>query len=120
MYATMNFLETCTSQELENVEWELNDLMNDFSDKNGEGEFIDFLEELGERESESLLESVREFKNNKEKNLWNNKTYFLLFSNRAKSYYVVSRFFLVDLFFLGTILEVAGIKELLSNNKLIR
>lgn len=39
--------------------------MNDFSDKNGEGEFIYFLEDLGERRSESLLESVREFKDNK-------------------------------------------------------
>ncbi|MDK8643779.1 MULTISPECIES: hypothetical protein [Niallia] len=39
--------------------------MNDFSDENGEGEFIDFLEELGERNSDSLLESVREFKVNK-------------------------------------------------------
>ncbi|MFB5089448.1 hypothetical protein PGC35_20060 [Psychrobacillus sp. PGGUH221] len=36
--------------------------MDDFSDNNGEGEFSDFLEELGERESESLLESVESSK----------------------------------------------------------
>lgn len=62
---TMDFLTTCSTQELETIEWELNDLMNDFSDENGEGEFIDFLEDLGERKSDSLLESVREFKINK-------------------------------------------------------
>ncbi|MBY0595932.1 hypothetical protein [Bacillus bingmayongensis] len=39
--------------------------MEDFGDKNGEGEFIDFLEDLEERKSDSLLESVREFKVNK-------------------------------------------------------
>ncbi len=55
--------------------------MDDFSNENREGEFIDFLEELGERESGSLLESVREFKVNKKENLWINNTYFLLFSN---------------------------------------
>ena len=38
----MNFLNTCSTQELETIEWELNDLMNDFGDENGEGEFIDF------------------------------------------------------------------------------
>lgn len=98
MYATMDFLETCTSQELEIIEWEFNDLMDDFSDKNGEGEFTDFLEELGERESESLLESVREFKNNKKRICGTTKR-ICCYSARAKSYYVVSRFFLVDLFF---------------------
>lgn len=59
----MDFLNTCTTQELEILEWELNDLINDFSD--GEGEFIDFLKEFGERKSDSLLESIREFKFNK-------------------------------------------------------
>lgn len=59
MYATMDFLNTCSTQELETIEWELNDLMD------REGEFIDFLEELEERKSDSLLESVREFKVNK-------------------------------------------------------
>lgn len=38
--------------------------MNDFGDENGEGEYIDFLEDLGERKSDSLLESVRGFKIN--------------------------------------------------------
>ncbi|MDU1848126.1 MAG: hypothetical protein E6778_21610 [Niallia nealsonii] len=71
-------------------EWELNDLMDDFSDENGEGEFINFLEKLGERELESLLESVREFKNNKKKNLWKNKTYFF-YSAIGPIYYVVSQ-----------------------------
>ncbi|WP_282156243.1 hypothetical protein [Cytobacillus gottheilii] len=61
---TMDFLTICSTQELETIEWELNDLMNDFSDENGEGEFIGFLEDLGERKSDSLLESVREFKVN--------------------------------------------------------
>lgn len=61
----MDFLNTCSTQELEIIEWELNDLMDDFSDENGEGEFIDFLEDLGETKSGSLLESVREFKINK-------------------------------------------------------
>lgn len=61
---TIDFLTTCSAQELEAIEWELNDLMDDFSDENGEGEFIDFLEALGERKSDSLLESVREFKIN--------------------------------------------------------
>lgn len=65
MYDTMDFLNTCSTQELETIEWELNDLMDDFSDENGEGEFIDFLEDLGERKSDCLLESVREFKINK-------------------------------------------------------
>ena len=45
--------------------------MDDFSDENGEGEFIDFLEELGERESDSLLDCGL------------TKTYFLLLSNRS-------------------------------------
>ncbi|MEI4623696.1 hypothetical protein, partial [Bacillus cereus] len=56
---------TCSTQDLETIEWELNDLMEYFGDKNGEGEFIDFLEDLEERKSDSLLESVREFKVNK-------------------------------------------------------
>jgi hypothetical protein len=61
---TMDFLNTCSTQELETIEWELNDLMNDFGDENGEGEFIDFLENIGEKKLDSLLESVREFKIN--------------------------------------------------------
>lgn len=65
MYDTMDFLNTCSTLELQTIEWELNDLMDDFGDENGEGEFIDFLENLGERKSDSLLESVREFKVNK-------------------------------------------------------
>lgn len=38
MYDTMDFLTTCSIQELETIEWELNDLMDYFSDENGEGE----------------------------------------------------------------------------------
>jgi hypothetical protein len=65
MYDTVVFLNTCSTQELEIIKWELHDLMNDFSEENGEGEFIDFLEELGKRKSDNLLESVIEFQLNK-------------------------------------------------------
>jgi hypothetical protein len=41
LYDTMDFLNTC-STELETIEWELNELMDDFSTENGEGEFMGF------------------------------------------------------------------------------
>ncbi len=62
MYETMEFLKSCTTEELELLEWNIMDLVTDFENEGGPDEFIDFLEELGERKSDSLLESVKIYK----------------------------------------------------------
>lgn len=68
MYATMDFLERCTSAELDLLEGEIEDLFTTFADDNGEGEFVDFLLDLGRAHPssgllklvESSIESIRE------------------------------------------------------------
>ncbi|CAK6481432.1 hypothetical protein CQ056_20465 [Peribacillus simplex] len=51
--------------------------MDDFDDENGEGEFIEFLEDLGERKSDSLLNQFGSSKTIKKKKLLINRNVFM-------------------------------------------
>lgn len=59
---TMRFLMSCSEEELEKLEWVIKKLMTDFSDRYGNGKFIDFLEHLGEAKCPKILEILEEFK----------------------------------------------------------
>jgi hypothetical protein len=61
-YETMHLLETCTTEELELLEWNILDFLTVFEKNGGYEEYIAFLEELGERKSDSLQESVKQYK----------------------------------------------------------
>ena len=68
MHVTMNFLGRCTSSQLDLLEGEIEDLLTTFADGNEEGEFVDFLLDLGRshpstgllRLVQSSIESIRE------------------------------------------------------------
>jgi hypothetical protein len=62
MYETMDFLKNCTTEELEILDWTIMNLITDFEDEGNLDEYINFLEELGKRKTDSLLESVRLWK----------------------------------------------------------
>lgn len=60
MHQTMDFLESCTDEELNDLDDELIDIIEEFQERPGEGVFVEFFWELIEiRQRSELIENLQ-------------------------------------------------------------